>query len=69
MTDFLLPEAPTNVRIVDHDGIEHPVEVTYRGIDDHGNNLWVATTRWVGLPKGVNCEVLPPCTTIAIEFG
>lgn len=63
-----LPEAPTNVRIVTADGVEHSVEVTYRGLDERGQHLWVATTRWVGTPAGMHIDTLPPRTAVSIEF-
>ena len=62
-----MPEAPTNVRLV-VDGVEYPLEVVYRGIDEEGNHIWVATSTWHGLPEGLLVEVLPPHTAVSVEF-
>lgn len=61
-------EPPTNVRIIDHDDVQHPVEVAYRGVDEDGQHIWVATTHWVGLPKGIAADKLPAHTAITVEF-
>ena len=63
-----LPEAPTNVRVITDDEVEHPVEVVYRGVDEEGNHLWVATMTYQGLPKGLTADCLPPHTAVSVEF-
>jgi len=62
------PEAPTNVRIITHDDTEYPVEVVYRGVDEEGQHLWVATMVWRGTPVGVACDSMPGNTAISVEF-
>ena len=63
-----LPEAPTNVRVILHDESQYPVEVAYRGVDEEGQHVWVATITWHGLPKGIAADKIPPHTAISIEF-
>ena len=64
-----LPEPPTNVRVITHDDVEHAVEVVYRGIDEDGLHVWVATTRWRGTPIGIACDRMPARTSISVEFA
>ena len=61
------PTPPTNVRLIGHDDIEYPVEVYYRGVDEVGNHIWVATVTWHGLPKGLLCDRLPAHTAISVD--
>ena len=38
------PQPPRNVRVIDRDGNEHPVEMTYKGLDPFGHHCWMVAT-------------------------
>lgn len=63
-----LPDAPTNVRFIDHDDVVHAAEIYYGGLDDNGIHMWVATVTWQGLPKGMLVDHWPCGTGITLEY-
>jgi len=59
--------APEDVRVVFDDGTVLPVEVRYRGVDENGMHLWIATVTLRSMPVGVRIAHLPAHTAVAIE--
>ena len=63
--------APENVRLVDRDGREIPVECLYAGRDDDGIHVWVAVAPHeaaIGVGMGLQVDVWPPETAIELGF-
>jgi len=61
-------DRPTNVVIVDkHTAAETPCELTWAGIDDHGNGLWLVSESTVFDPARhvIRVGMLPGRTSIA----
>ena len=62
------PTPPQNVRAVDRDGREVPVELVYAGRDHRGLHVWEAVVE-LGFPlAGLRAAVLPARTTLVIGW-
>lgn len=65
--------APQGVRLVLPDGTEFPLELTHRGLDTNGIDIWQATVpvSLSGLLAGaeVRAAVLPARTGIAVGLA
>lgn len=77
-TEFDLPEPltvpdgptpPENVRAVYADGRVVPLELIYRGVDEHGMHLWVApvTLTDPGDRFNLQADMLPANTSVAVS--